>query len=70
MLVYYSKTLIASKLRMELATFSRTLKKLIQEGIEIQGSHVSFTDSQKTNDFVCSQCSLFEECSARLFLHP
>lgn len=65
----YSKTLIASRLRMELATFSRTLKRLKQEGIVIKGTHVIFTDKQKTSLFVCNQCSLSEDCPTHLQLH-
>lgn len=66
----YSKTMIASKLRIELATFSRTLKRLKEEGITVEGTHISFDDFEKINHFVCSHCSLSEECSARLLLHP
>jgi len=64
----YSKTLIASRLRIELETFSRTLKNLRGEGIEVNGTHVSFTDSQKTGHFVCDHCSLSEDCNAHLSL--
>lgn len=65
----YSKTLIASRLRIELETFSRTLKNLRDEGIEVDGSHVSFIDSSKISHFVCEQCSLSEDCPAHLELH-
>jgi len=65
----YSKTLIASRLRIELETFSRTLKNLKDEGIEVNGTHVSFTDAQKTGHFVCNHCSLSEECPAHPALH-
>lgn len=65
----YSKTLIASRLRMELATFSRTLKRLKTEGITVKGTHVTFTDPQKTGRFVCDTCSLSEDCPAHLSLH-
>jgi CRP-like cAMP-binding protein len=37
----YSKTLIASRLGMELETFSRSLHKLREFGITIRGSHVA-----------------------------
>lgn len=63
----YSKTLIASRLRMELATFSRTLKSLKDEGIYVTGKHVRFTDKQKISHFVCDACSLSEECPARVY---
>lgn len=65
----YSKTLIASCLRMELATFSRTLKRLKEEGITVEGTHVVFTDTQKTGRFVCDECSLSEDCPAHIRLH-
>lgn len=65
----YSKTLIASRLRMELSTFSRTLKRLKEEGICVEGTHVTFTDKQKTSQFVCEECSLSEDCPAHISLH-
>lgn len=58
----YSKTLIASRLRMELATFSRTLRKLKEVGIDIQGNRVSFTNLNKAGHFVCDNCSIAEDC--------
>jgi CRP-like cAMP-binding protein len=65
----YSKTLIASRLRMELATFSRALKRLKQQGIVVEGTHVTFTDKQRTGRFVCDKCSLSEDCPAHNRLH-
>ncbi|WP_373085645.1 Crp/Fnr family transcriptional regulator [Sneathiella sp.] len=65
----YSKTLIASRLRIEVETFSRTLKNLRDKGIEVNGTHVSFTDLQKAEQFVCKQCSLSEDCQVHLSLH-
>lgn len=65
----YSKTLLASRLRIELATFSRNLKKLKEEGITVEGRHVTFTDKQKTGSFVCDSCSLSEDCPAHIRLH-
>ncbi len=65
----YSKTLIASRLRMELETFSRALQKLKDQGIVVTGTHVSFTNMQKTSHFVCDECSLSEDCSTHKYLH-
>jgi CRP-like cAMP-binding protein len=65
----YSKTLIASRLRIELETFSRTLQKLKEQGITVTGSHVSFTDMKKTGHFVCDACSMSEDCPSHLYLH-
>ena len=65
----YSKTLIASRLRIELETFSRTLKALKCVGIEVNGMHVAFIDVEKAGCFVCNKCSLSEDCPAHLLLH-
>lgn len=62
----YSKTLIASRLHIELETFSRALKNLRDKGVEVNGTHVSFIDVKKTRHFVCDACSLSEECSAHV----
>lgn len=61
----YSKTLIASRLHMELETFSRTLKKLRDVGIDVEGSHVRFTNLNKAGRFVCDNCSMSEDCNTR-----
>jgi hypothetical protein len=63
----YSKTLISSRLRIELETLSRTLKSLRNEGIEVNGTSVSFTDKQKIGRFVCNHCSLSEDCQVPHF---
>lgn len=42
----YKKSLIASRLGMEMETFSRTLPKLKEHGITVEGSHVRFDDLQ------------------------
>ncbi len=59
----YSKTLIASRLGMELETFSRTLAKLKEHGITVQGNHVVITDLGKIAEYVCSMCSISGECA-------
>lgn len=58
----YSKTLIASRLRMELATFSRTLQKLKESGITVSGNWVAFTNLNKAGRFVCDDCSICDTC--------
>ncbi len=58
----YSKTLIASRLRMELATFSRTLQKLKASGITVDGNRVVFTNLERAGHFVCDDCSMSEDC--------
>ncbi len=61
----YSKTLIASRLRMELATFSRTLQKLRESGITVSGNRVAFTNLNKAGRFVCDDCSVSDSCPTR-----
>ena len=59
----YSKTLIASRLGMELETFSRTLAKLKEHGISVEGSRVMITDLNRIEDYVCGMCSVSGECA-------
>ncbi|MGE3770226.1 MAG: Crp/Fnr family transcriptional regulator [Bdellovibrionales bacterium] len=61
----YSKSLIASRLGMELETFSRTLGKLREHGIAVTGTHVTIYDMQQIEDYVCSSCSIVEDCPTR-----
>lgn len=65
----YTKTLIASRLRIELETFSRTLQKLKDQGIIVTGSRVSFTNVRKAKNFSCGDCSIAEECPTHQILH-
>lgn len=60
----YSKTLIASRLGMELETFSRALAKLKSYGIQVTGTHVSITDFESVEQFVCGFCSIANDCQA------
>ena len=48
----YKKSLIASRLGMELETLSRALPKLKEFGISVQGSYVSFVQAQKASENV------------------
>ncbi len=64
----YSKTLIASRLGMELETFSRTLAKLREQGIRVEGSHVSISDLKQIAQYVCSFCSVANECTTHQVL--
>jgi len=59
----YSKTLIASRLGMELETFSRTVAKLKDHGITVKGTHVSITDLARIEEYVCNFCSVSEDCT-------
>jgi CRP/FNR family transcriptional regulator, dissimilatory nitrate respiration regulator len=58
----YSKTLIASRLGMELETFSRTLAKLKEHGITVEGTRVSIHDLSRIEHYVCSICSIADDC--------
>jgi len=60
----YSKTLIASRLGMELETLSRTLAKLKEHGIIVKGNRVMITDLARISEYVCSVCSISGECTA------
>ncbi len=58
----YSKTLIASRLGMELETFSRALSKIRDHGIAVKGMNVAFTNFEKMEHFACSHCSIAGDC--------
>ena len=58
----YSKTLIASRLSMEVETFSRALSKIRDHGISVQGNRISFNDIEEMESFACSQCSIAGDC--------
>lgn len=59
----YSKSTIASKLGMEIETFSRTLKKLQDVGVTVSGTNVSIIDMHRLECFVCSHCSVSDDCA-------
>lgn len=65
----YTKSLIASRLRIEKETFSRTLKTLRDCGITVTGTHVSIQDMRKADSFVCGECSVADECGTHRVLH-
>jgi len=65
----YTKTLIASRLRMEKETFSRTLQILPEHGITVSGTHVSIRDMRKAEGFACHECSVTDECGTHRILH-
>jgi CRP-like cAMP-binding protein len=60
----YTKSLIASRLGMELESFSRTLPKLKELGITISGKHVSFSNIESAQHYSCGSCSAIGECQA------
>lgn len=65
----YSKTTIASKLGMELETFSRTLQKLKEAGVEVKGTQVAIRDLHQLECFMCGHCSISEDCATIDTLH-
>ncbi len=65
----YTKSLIASRLRIEKETFSRTLQTLRDQGITVTGTHVSIKDMRKADNFSCGECSVAEECGTHRLLH-
>lgn len=60
-----SKSLIASRLGMELETLSRALPVLKKYGITVKGKHVMFHDFPSIEQHVCERCSVMETCQAR-----
>lgn len=65
----YSKSLIASRLGMELETFSRTLPRLKELGITVAGKHVKFDDVDSAQSHACGACSITEECLTHKAMH-
>lgn len=61
----YNKALIASRLGMKQETFSRTLPRLRENGIDIQGTHVSFRNFHDVDKYTCENCSFMDDCRAR-----
>jgi CRP-like cAMP-binding protein len=64
----YSKSLIASRLGMKQETFSRTLPKLRENGIDVQGTRVSFLNFDDVDQYTCKNCSFIDDCGARKML--
>jgi Ni,Fe-hydrogenase III large subunit len=48
---------------MELETFSRTLAKLRERGITVEGMRVTIHDLKCIEEYVCGVCSIAEDCS-------
>lgn len=63
-----SKSLIASRLGMELETLSRTLPVLKKYGITVKGKNVALNDFPGIDEHVCNHCSVRDTCEARLAL--
>ncbi len=61
----YNKALIASRLGMKQETFSRTLPRLRENGIDIRGTHVSFLNFHDVDRYTCENCSFMDDCRAR-----
>lgn len=68
-LLPYKKTLIASRLGIELETLSRAFGILRAHGLCVRGTEASVNDPKKFESFVCSNCSMNGFCSAFLWLN-
>ncbi|MBI3441758.1 MAG: Crp/Fnr family transcriptional regulator [Proteobacteria bacterium] len=58
----YSKSLIATRLGMELETFSRSWSKLRGIGIAVKGKNVQINNPSAVEQHVCGRCSFMEHC--------
>ena len=65
----YTKSLIASRLGMELESFSRTLPKMKEMGITVEGKHVSFNNIEAAQHHSCGACSSTEDCPTHQAMH-
>lgn len=65
----YSKATIASKLGMEPESFSRALSKLKEVGVNVVGNDVNIASLHTLNDYVCSACSISEDCDTCDHIH-
>ena len=65
----YSKSLIATRLGMELETFSRSWSKLKEIGITVKGKNVHFNNLQSVKQHVCGRCSFMDHCQAYKRVH-
>lgn len=61
----YTKSLIASRLSMELETLSRAMTKLNEYGIAVRGKQVRFQNIEAAQNYSCGACTMAEECHAR-----
>jgi CRP-like cAMP-binding protein len=61
----YSKKLIASRLGIEVETFSRALLKLQKYGISVKGSRVTIGNFNTIEKNVCDHCSIEQDCKLR-----
>jgi signal-transduction protein with cAMP-binding, CBS, and nucleotidyltransferase domain len=61
----YSKSIVASRLRMMQETLSRTIPKLEECGISVENKHVKIYDLPKLEQNLCSHCPGAQKCYAR-----
>lgn len=59
----YSKTMIASRLGMELETFSRALSKVREHGIRVEGNRISFENILAAEEYACADCTIVDNCA-------
>lgn len=65
----FAKGTIASKLGMEVETFSRALAKLKELGVSVKGAEVRMAQVHALECFACGHCSTAEDCATLATLH-
>lgn len=65
----FAKGTIASKLGMEVETFSRSLTKLKELGVQVNGAQVAIANLHALECFACGHCSTGEDCATLAKLH-
>lgn len=65
----FAKATIASKLGMEVETFSRSLAKLKEYGVEVAGRKISLGEMRALECYACGHCSTGEDCATLAKLH-
>lgn len=58
----YTKSLIATRLNMELESLSRAMTRLKKHGIVVRGKEISFTNLDAAQEHCCSECSIVGKC--------
>lgn len=65
----FAKGTIASKLGMEVETFSRALGKLKEMGVQVHGADVAIGNVGALECFACGHCSTAEDCATLAKIH-
>lgn len=65
----FAKATIASKLGMEVETFSRSLAKLKDYGVQVAGRKISIGKMHALECYACGHCSTGDDCATLAKLH-